>query len=238
MSRRDPLRIDRIAERAIPSRSAVPIGSWIAHIGDGYVRRINSVALHGERPDPIEVGARLDRVVSIYGDAGLRPMIRQTSLDDWLEGHIRYWSVSGETVTMVADPVPGSTGDVFGPEAWIDWIERIRTEEGRRREAVASIRRIEEPNVVVFETVDGVPVGTGRAVLIDGCAGLFDIQVVDSLHRRGLGRRITQRLMAWASAHGSHTVYLQVGALNQPARGLYESLGFAPLYRYRYRRPA
>lgn len=238
MNRRDPLLIDRIAERAIPSRSAIQIGSWVAHVGDGYVRRINSVALHGERPDTDEVGARLDRVVSIYGDAGLRPMIRQTSLDDWLEDHIRYWSISGETVTMVADPLPGSTGDVERPEEWVHWIERIHTEEGRRREAVASIRRLEEPNVVMFETVDGERVGSGRAVLIDGYTGLFDIQIVSSLRRRGLGRHITQRLMAWASARGSHTVYLQVRALNQPARGLYESLGFTPLYRYRYRRPA
>lgn len=238
MNRRDPLLIDRIAQRAVPSRSAIPIGSWVAHVGDGYVRRINSVALHGERPDPDEIRARLDRAVSIYGDAGLRPLIRQTSLDDWLEDHIRYWSVSGETVTMTADPRPGSTGDVHGPEDWVRWVERIRTEEGRRREAVASIRRLEEPNVAVFESVDGEPVGTGRAVLIEGYAGLFDIQVLASYRRRGLARRITRRLMAWAAARGSHTVYLQVGAFNRPARALYEPLGFAPLYHYRYRRPA
>lgn len=238
MNRRDPLLVDLIAERAVPSRSAIPIGSWVAHLGDGYVRRINSVALHGERPDTAEVTARIDRVVSIYGDARLRPTIRQTSLDDWLEDHIRYWSVSGETVAMVADPVSGSTGEVHGPEEWVRWIDRIGTEAGRRREAVASIRRLEEPNVVVFETIDGERVASGRAVLIDGYAGLFDIQVVASHRRRGLGMRITIRLMAWASDQGSHSVYLQVAALNRAARGLYQSLGFIPLYRYRYRRPA
>lgn len=238
MTARDPLRIDLMAERSIPSRSAVRIGSWTAHVGDGHVRRINSVALHGEEPGPDEIVARLETIQVVYSEAGLRPMIRQTSLDPWIEEHIRFWTMSGESVAMVADPAPGHVGDTHHIEDWVGWIGRLSNDTGRRREAVASVRKLRESNVVVFEEVEGRRVGSGRAVSVDGYCGLFDIQVLAEHRRKGLGRRITRRLMAWAAADDAHTVYLQVAAVNMPARELYGSLGFAESYRYRYRRPA
>ncbi len=238
MTDRQPLRIDRVAERSIPSRTALHLGAWTAHLGDGHVRRINSVALHGEQPDPGEIASRLGRIQSVYTEAGLRPTIRQTSLDSWIEPHIRFWTVSGESIAMTADPSPGEVGDIHDVEEWVAWIRQLSSDTGRRREAVASVRKLDEQNVVVFEEMDGQRAGSGRAVCIDGYSGLFDIQVLAEHRRRGIGRRITRRLMAWAAACDSHTVYLQVAAVNMPARELYESMGFTESYRYRYRRPA
>ena len=237
MTDRHPLRIDVMAERSLPPRSTVDLGSWRAHVGDGHVRRINSVALHGEQPDAEETTVRLGRIENVYSGAGLRPMIRQTSLDAWIEPHIRFWTATGESVAMVADPFRGNVGATHDIEDWVAWIRRLSSDTGRRREAVASVRALDQHNVVVFEEVDGQRVGSGRAVSIDGSCGLFDIQVLADHRRQGLGRRITRRLMAWAAACDSHTVYLQVAAVNMPARELYESLGFTESYRYRYRRP-
>ena len=235
---RDPLAIERVTEEALPSARSLAIGAWRAHLGEGYIRRLNSISLHGERPPPEEARERIRRLSDAYGDAGLRPMFRQTSLDDWLDRHVGHWAVSGDTIVMVADPDHGDPGPLSSAADWVAWIEDLDLPDGRRAEAVSAIRRIAAPEVVAFETAGGVRAGAGRAVHVDGYVGLYDIQVMPSHRRAGLGRRITQRLMAWAGREGAHTVFLQVAAVNLPARDLYESLGFAAHYRDRYRRPA
>ena len=64
------------------------------------VRRLNSVALHGERPSSEETQDRLEHVVAAFQQAGLRPRIRQTTLDGWLDEHLDGWAETGETVVM------------------------------------------------------------------------------------------------------------------------------------------
>ena len=235
---RNPLVIERVTEEALPSARSLEIGAWRAHLGDGYIRRLNSTSLHGERPPADQTRARISRLADAYGDAGLRPMFRQTSLDDWLDQHVSHWAVSGETIVMVADPGTGDPGPISDASDWIDWIEAVDVPDGRRSEAVGAIRRIDAPSISVFERIDDLRVGSGRAVHVDGYVGLYDIQVLPGHRRAGLGRRITRRLMAWAGREGAHTVFLQVAAVNLPARELYGSLGFEEHYRYRYRRPA
>jgi GNAT superfamily N-acetyltransferase len=74
--------------------------------------------------------------------------------------------------------------------------------------------------------VDGQPVATGCGVRGDGVIGVFNITVVPSARRRGLGRAMTARVMADGFAAGAHTAYLNPSRAGRP---LYESMGFRPL---------
>jgi len=67
--------------------------------------------------------------------------------------------------------------------------------------------------------------------------GLFDVLVMPEARRRGLARKITESLYAWAWGHGARFAYLQVVATNQAAMPLYAGQGFRTVYEYEYRVP-
>ena len=242
MKREQILRIDSAAELAVPAERTLSLGRWRAHLSRGMVRRLNSVALHGERPSSEETQDRLEHVVAAFQQAGLRPRIRQTTLDGWLDEHLDGWAETGETVVMVTtatkdrSPESGatSTGSI---EDWLAWIQPLSEQTERFVEAAESARRLTADNVVVFAHQDEKPVGAGRAVASGDLVGVYDLKVTDAYQRLGHGNAITSSLLAWAADRSSE-IYLQVEAVNQPAMNLYRSLGFVELYRYRYRSPA
>jgi ribosomal protein S18 acetylase RimI-like enzyme len=70
---------------------------------------------------------------------------------------------------------------------------------------------------------DGSPTATGMGVQGDGVIGVFNVSVVPSARSRGLGRAMTQRVMADGFAAGADTAYLNP---SQQGLALYESMGF------------
>lgn len=231
----DNLRIERASERAVPSAGHERLGNWKAHVSDGYVRRLNSVALHGDRPDSEETGRRLDAIGRLYRERSLRPAIRQTTMDAWLDHHLAGWTETGDTVVMTAAGSAGEVGPTGSVEDWLAWLSPRASLPARFAEAAASARRLDVDNVVLFSAEGRHIVGAGRAVSTDGLTGLFDISVDADVRGRGHGRSLLKRLMAWA-ADREDAVYLQVAAVNEAAIELYRSEGFVERYRYRYRR--
>jgi len=69
----------------------------------------------------------------------------------------------------------------------------------------------------------------GIAVEYDGIIGLFCLAVNPSRRRQGLGRKLVRGLLAGSPAP---LTYLQVFSGNEAGIGLYDSLGFAEVYRY------
>jgi ribosomal protein S18 acetylase RimI-like enzyme len=70
---------------------------------------------------------------------------------------------------------------------------------------------------------EGRSVATGLGVRSDGAVGVYNISVVPSARRRGLGRAMTVRVMADGFAAGADTAYLNP---SRDGLALYESLGF------------
>jgi len=71
-----------------------------------------------------------------------------------------------------------------------------------------------------------------------GEAHLLNICVAPSWQGRGLGRRLLRRMLRIARERGTDTMFLEVRASNQGARGLYESEGFSEIGRRRDYYPA
>jgi ribosomal-protein-alanine N-acetyltransferase len=58
-------------------------------------------------------------------------------------------------------------------------------------------------------------------------AEILTIAVRPNARRRGIARALMEAASAQAKKMGARTMFLEVGETNVPARGLYESLGFA-----------
>jgi ribosomal protein S18 acetylase RimI-like enzyme len=101
------------------------------------------------------------------------------------------------------------------PQAWWDEMTRAVTEPGRH---------------VMFVAEAPAPVGMAFG-LIDveqaGRAHLGGMWVDPSARRHGVGRALADAVMAWARGRAFVDVVLWVTEGNDPARTLYERMGFA-----------
>jgi ribosomal protein S18 acetylase RimI-like enzyme len=232
----DNSQIEIAAERAVPSAHEMSIGGWRAHFSSGYIRRINSVTMHGERVTDDAASERLMMILDLYAERGLRPRLRVTTMDTWIDPMIRQWTEAGEALVMTVEPQRCEVGSTISIDEWITWLAPRAASSGRFDEASASARRLDADNIVATATEGGRIVGVARAVSTNGLTGLFDITVDPEHRRRGHARSMIDRLRGWA-AQRNEQVYLQVAAVNRPAITLYESMGFVERYRYRYRSP-
>jgi GNAT superfamily N-acetyltransferase len=77
--------------------------------------------------------------------------------------------------------------------------------------------------------VDGQPVTTSLASVVDDTAGVYNVATVPSHRRRGYGAVMTWAAAAWGRARGCAVAVLQASAMGQP---LYEEMGFVEIVPY------
>jgi ribosomal-protein-alanine N-acetyltransferase len=81
------------------------------------------------------------------------------------------------------------------------------------------------------------PAGFALARIAADEAELLSIGVVPECQRRGVARRLVAACVERAGAAGAAALFLEVGKANQPARRLYEAMGFHVVgHRHRYYR--
>ncbi len=85
---------------------------------------------------------------------------------------------------------------------------------------------------------EGRPPAMAIGVVQGDHMGLFEVLMMLHARRRGLARRVTESLYAWAWRQGARFAYLQVVATNQAAMALYAAQGFRTAYEYEYRVPS
>lgn len=93
-----------------------------------------------------------------------------------------------------------------------EWMERLGRSDAATFVASDSTRDI---GLIV-----GAPYGD--------CAGLYAMWVAPEVRGRGIGGRLVDSVIAWASAKGHERILLDVGDDNTAALALYQSRGFVP----------
>ena len=200
-----------------------PIGEWFVVAGPYSARRANSVYPIG---DP---GRSRDAAVDLASE--------------FLRCH-------GKPVLVKAAALPGARHEIepllvarsFRPEAPTDVHTRALSCRLTDRSASAVVEEtLPEsggPAARAIASADG-GFGRGRAVVIDGWVGIFDLATEPAVQRKGLGRTVLDSLLVWGADQGAKRAFLQVEAANAAAAALYTSAGFELAYRYTYwREPA
>ncbi|MEZ5933170.1 MAG: GNAT family N-acetyltransferase [Alphaproteobacteria bacterium] len=230
-----------------PALSTAFDGDWVIRLANGYTKRANSVTCLAA--DDRDLDTRIDRVEAIYGARGLPAVFRLSPLaSPALEAALdrRGWRRFDETVVMTCDldGLSGLTADVdhevrIGTEpdqAWLESCDRIA---GSDAAHLATLRQMLARLVppAGFGRIEGEKriEALGLVVVDADFAGLFDVLTVAERRRQGLAGSLVRRLFAWSTVRGARTAWLSVLAHNQPARGLYQRLGFAEVYRYHHR---
>jgi GNAT superfamily N-acetyltransferase len=216
---------------------------WLLRLAKGYSKRANSAS-------PIVPGAALDAdllgtMTRHFLAANVRPTFRLTSLEDpAVDGLLedRGFTLTEPTQVLlgrIADDLSGDISVLLEPKVSTRWVrETARSYGGEKSDdtiLIDIVSRIRQQAAFATLDLDERHVAWGLGVVERGYVGLYDIVVAPDLRGIGLGRRIVMSLMAWGRDRGAHSAYLQVREDNEVARALYQSIGFAPAYRYAHR---
>jgi N-acetylglutamate synthase len=227
--------------------SSAPLGQllydgWLLRFSPGKAKRARSI--NPVYPSRLPLAEKVEHCERIYGERGLPAIYRISehsdppSLDAMLAG-LGYESFSATEVRASAiDPAMLAGPEVAHPrlEEWFDMVGDLRgTPIGHRSAHLGRLSALPLPMLPVVILDDGIPLGTGLAILEDGHLGLFDVVTRESQRRRGHARTIVAALLRWGWEQGARQSYLQVDEANAPAIGLYSGFGFVPVYRYWYR---
>jgi GNAT superfamily N-acetyltransferase len=186
------------------------LGAWVLrtvpHAPGLTLRRTNSCLAIG---DPgAGIGEAVGMVRAFYDLRGREPVVQVeagSEIERALHGH-GWRPLPEEVAPFQTAPISmalAAAGATLPAEASI---------EGTRIRAVVS--------------VGGEPVGAARAELNGGWLGVHGLEVEEEFRRRGLARALMAAVFRLGAEHGAATAWLEVAVGNQPARRLYEGLGF------------
>ncbi len=246
MSRSDSLhevrRLEELAFRGWPALETRDLAGWRQRLSGGYTKRANSInALKKEaRCDSKAISA----LEAPYLEDGQTPVWRLTPLAPATIAPVLtargYRAIersllqvcplhaafaTDAEVRILAKPTP----------AWIEAFCRHSPVPPQHRETMRRmLDAIAPPAGFAFVEEAGQPMAMAIGAVEGDHMGLFDALVMPHARRRGLARRVTESLYAWARGHGARFAYLQVVATNAAALPLYATQGFRTVYAYEY----
>jgi GNAT superfamily N-acetyltransferase len=237
-------RLEAAGFRAWPAANVSYDGSWQLRTTPGHPSKRLNCLVPLDPADGRDMASRIHSAEAAFASKGLRAAVRQSPLcppglpdilskEGWLPKH--------RTLVMAADLEKLDYGHGMDHLPTHD-IQRfaeacIRIDDGRDTTApvLGGIIDAIEPPAGLFLMEDAAgPKAVGICVQDNDLAGLQQVVVEKGARRRGLGLELVSAALKWARLRGARQAWLQVIADNQPARLLYERMGFKAAYDYSY----
>ena len=225
------------------------LDGWLVRYSPGKAKRarcINAVAA-----GRLSLEDMLLRAQAVYAEAGLPALVRITpftqpaGLEAWLAD--RGWARLDDTRVMVCtrlpmgEPAPLPDGTCWEPldaSAFAEAVGVLRGSPPEQRRAHAqrlAFSPVPYRGFAIRSPADGGVLACGQFAREGELVGIYDVFCQPQVRCRGLATTLCERLLTLARREGAVASYLQVEADNQPARRLYQRLGFADAYSYHYR---
>lgn len=239
-------RLEELAFRGWPALETRDVAGWRLRFAGGYTKRANSINALG--PEAQTSPATLQELEKAYRERGQAPVWRLSPLappamnDILTAPGYRTIERSLLQVCPLRPDVAAHPEVDIHPRPTPAWIEAFSTFSPVRPEHRGIMRRmlaaIAAPAGFAFVEAQGRPMAMAIGAVQGDHVGLFDVLVMPHARRRGLARKVTESLYAWAQSEGARFAYLQVVATNDAALALYAAQGFRTAYAYEYRVPA
>ena len=239
-------RLEELAFRGWPALETQDRAGWRLRFANGYTKRSNSINALRQNAQ-IDLST-LESLEAAYRARNQAPVWRLSPLAPPAMGDTLAARGYRTIERSLLQLCPLHAGFEAAPEVRIHaeptpaWIEAFCTHSPVRPEHRNTMQRmlaaIAKPAGFAFVEAEGSPLAMAIGAVEGDHMGLFDVLVMPKARRRGLARKITESLYAWAWGHGARFAYLQVVATNQAAMPLYAAQGFRTAYAYEYRIPS
>lgn len=226
-----------------PAAALYPDGPFTVPDGAGGGQRVSAARLC----DPLAqdaTEAEIDAAIARLAALGQPPLFmlldHQGALDARLAA--RGFARRDATCAMVAPsaqiaaPPPPITCFPIWPPLAIQ--SEIWATAGVGPGRLSVMTRARAPKTSFLGRTQDRPAGTAFAAIHDSVAMLHALEILAPYRRRGLGASMMRAVADWALGQGATTFSLLVTRENEPALGLYASLGFTAVGQYHYRAKA
>ncbi|MDT8992131.1 GNAT family N-acetyltransferase [Curvibacter sp. APW13] len=239
-------RIERATLDAVSPERVEELPGWLLPMDPGTVGRAHSaVPTHHAAPPE----AVLLDIAGRYRQAGFRPVLRLPTLDSWHGIHAaleaRGWRRGKPTCVMTAStaevlarstPTTSRTGTVaLTPTASEAWMALFLGQGLDPVDGASRARSLARSRTTQFAQVveDGETVACGAACYSQGLLSAHGLRTAMAQRGQGHATALLHAMAAQGLRLGMQQAFLQVEAAN-PARALYERLGFALAWQYEY----
>jgi len=236
----DELALDAIAAEGLRPAETERLGGWLLRADSGFTRRANSILPLRQLGMPLE--AAIGHARRFYRPRGLPvriqvPVEARRLLDAELGE--RGWPADTRTLVLAArlDALRAPEADVPVTIAATPddaWLELYRGGAGREPAARALLSRHVRVGFAAVH-LEGRTVAVARGTVDERWLGVMAVEVSPEHRRQGLATAVTAALWQWGRDQGATHGYLSVLTDNEPARSLYEKLGYWPHHEYHYR---
>lgn len=226
-----------------PAAALYPEGPFTVPDGAGGGQRVSAARLC----DPLaqdateaEIDAALARLAALGQPPLFMLLDHQGALDARLAA--RGFARRDATCAMIAPsaqiaaPPPPITCFPIWPPLAIQ--SEIWATAGVGPGRLSVMTRARAPKTSFLGRTQDRPAGTAFAAIHDDVAMLHALEILAPYRRRGLGAAMMRAAADWALGQGAKTFSLLVTRENEPALGLYASLGFTAVGQYHYRAKA
>lgn len=236
-------RLEACAFNALPAIHTLHYDGWVIRISSHGPKRACSVNVLQASTLPLRQKVAYCRDLFAKHEVPLVVRLTHHTANSDLDGLLTEMGAKRVDESLMMQCVlgqqpsePHTSFHTLEREEWLTQMLALETASDTRKAIHAQLlRNLALP--AVYGAIRGKEkdVAYGLAVIDGDYVGIFDVITANDQRRQGHARALTSSLLAQAQGSGAKIAYLQVVALNQAARALYESLGFVEQYRYWYR---
>jgi len=233
------LALERVTAAAWPAPETERLGDWLLRAADGWTNRANSALPLGDAGCDLDEAVRA--CVAFYTARGLTPKItvplpvrrdvaRHLAAAGWIaQPEVLVQTAALDRVITLARAAGQPAGGDIGGAAR---FAVVRDADGALL-ACARGAVVEDP-----ARRTGSIAAQPRPAPAQRWLHIALVEVMPHARRRGFGRAVSAALAEWAQGAGATRAVLQVEGHNEPARRLYESLGWRTHHSFvTYHRP-
>lgn len=227
------LAIEEAAVRSWPALQRVPIDGWLWRCTSGGSVRANTVAAlsfsGADVEGAIDEAERLYRAASAPSRFTISAVSAPSDLDQRLEA--RGYQRGDDHVTMCKSVSAGAAptdAAGLGAEPTPEWMAVYLSglTEDRRDVAPRILAGLPRHRMYFACVRQGRLASSGLSIADGQFASVQCMATIQEAQRQGGARAVLAAIEAWAASQGCTTLYLQTGADNAAAIGLYEGCGF------------
>lgn len=231
---------------AFPALSTVLLNNWVLRFANGYSKRANSV--NPLTPCSDDETLTIDNCELIYTQQNLPTVFKITDSEYGLKiDHLlnsRGYRAEARTNVLMKHlntlPKTNTATDVtisktFTDE-WFHAFTQMNKVSNKNKNTLHQMFQVTIPKTYFASLQkNGEIIAVGLGVAQGEYIGMYDIVVKEHERRNGFAKQIMNGLMQSAKADGVLYTYLQVVDANEPAKALYQNLGYIHQYSYWYR---